>query len=335
MNQIYIPEGYKPPLGSYETQRAIAYIKKAFQEEFATALNLKRVSAPLFVTDASGLNDNLNGYERPVSFDIPAVGMDAEVVHSLAKWKRLALKRYGFGMGQGLYTDMNAIRRDEDLDNIHSIYVDQWDWEKVISAENRNLDYLKLIVTAIVRAICDTNDRLHVRFPQIRTELSREVSFVTTQELEDLYPDLDGNARETAYVRDHHTACIMQIGGKLRSGKPHGGRAPDYDDWQLNCDIFFWDEPLQRALEISSMGIRVDAEAMDRQLNLANCNDRRELPFHKMLLNGELPLTIGGGIGQSRLAMLMLGCAHIGEVQSSVWDKDTMEACQKAGIPLL
>ena len=335
MNQIYIPEGYKPPLGSYETQRAIAYIKKAFQEEFSTALNLKRVSAPLFVTDASGLNDNLNGYERPVSFDIPAVGMDAEVVHSLAKWKRLALKRYGFGMGQGLYTDMNAIRRDEELDNIHSIYVDQWDWEKVISAENRNLDYLKLIVTAIVRAICDTNDRLHVRFPQIRTQLSREVSFVTTQELEDLYPDLDGNAREIAYVRDHHTACIMQIGGKLRSGKPHGGRAPDYDDWQLNCDIFFWDETLQRALEISSMGIRVDAEAMDRQLNLANCNDRRELPFHKMLLNNELPLTIGGGIGQSRLAMLMLGCAHIGEVQSSVWDSQTVEACAKAGIPLL
>ena len=335
MNKIYIPEGYKPPLGSYETQRAIAYIKKAFQEDFAGALNLKRVSAPLFVTDASGLNDNLNGYERPVSFDIPAVGMDAEVVHSLAKWKRLALKRYGFGMGQGLYTDMNAIRRDEELDNIHSIYVDQWDWEKVIGPENRNMDYLKLIVTAIVRAICDTNDRLHVRFPQIRTQLSREVSFVTTQELEDLYPELDGNAREIAYVRDHHTACIMQIGGKLRSGKPHGGRAPDYDDWQLNCDIFFWDETLQRALEISSMGIRVDAEAMDRQLNLAGCNDRRELPFHKMLLNNELPLTIGGGIGQSRLSMLMMGCAHIGEVQSSVWDQETMDKCEAAGIRLL
>ena len=238
-------------------------------------------------------------------------------------------------MGQGLYTDMNAIRRDEELDNIHSIYVDQWDWEKVIGAENRNMDYLKLIVTAIVRAICDTNDRLHVRFPQIRTQLSRDVSFVTTQELEDLYPELDGNGREIAYVKEHHTACIMQIGGKLRSGKPHGGRAPDYDDWSLNCDIFFWDETLQRALEISSMGIRVDAEAMDRQLNLANCNDRRELPFHKMLLNNELPLTIGGGIGQSRLAMLMLGCAHIGEVQSSVWDKDTVDACAKAGIPLL
>ena len=335
MNSIYIPQGYQAALDAYDTQRAIAYIKKTFQDEFADALNLKRVSAPLFVTESSGLNDNLSGVERAVSFDIPAVGMDAQVVHSLAKWKRLALKRYNFGIGGGLYTDMNAIRRDEDLDNIHSIYVDQWDWEKVIGAENRNMDYLKLIVTAIVRAICDTNDRLHVRFPQIRTQLSRDVSFVTTQELEDLYPELDGNGREIAYVKEHHTACIMQIGGKLRSGKPHGGRAPDYDDWSLNCDIFFWDETLQRALEISSMGIRVDAEAMDRQLNLANCNDRRELPFHKMLLNNELPLTIGGGIGQSRLAMLMLGCAHIGEVQSSVWDKDTVDACAKAGIPLL
>ena len=335
MNQIYIPKGYHPPLDAYETQRAIAYIKRIFQDEFSNALNLKRVSAPLFVTDASGLNDNLNGFERPVSFDIPAVGMDAEVVHSLAKWKRLALKRYGFGMGQGLYTDMNAIRRDEELDNIHSIYVDQWDWEKIITAENRNIDYLKLIVNAIVKAICDTNEQLHVRFPQIPVRLSREVSFVTTQELEDMYPDLDGNARENAYVKEHHTACIIGIGGKLRSGKPHGGRAPDYDDWQLNCDIFFWNETLGRALEISSMGIRVDAEAMDRQLNLANCNDRRELPFHKMLLNNELPLTIGGGIGQSRLAMLMLGCAHIGEVQSSVWDEETVKACNKAGVPLL
>ena len=335
MNQIFIPEGYRPPLDAYETQRAIAYIKQAFQEEFSNALNLKRVSAPLFVTDASGLNDNLNGFERPVSFDIPAVGMDAEVVHSLAKWKRLALKRYGFGVGQGLYTDMNAIRRDEDLDNIHSIYVDQWDWEKIITAQNRNLDYLKLIVTAIVKAICDTNDRLHVRFPQIPATLSRDVSFTTTQELEDLYPELDGNARENAYVKEHHTACIMQIGGKLRSGKPHGGRAPDYDDWQLNCDIFFWDETLGRALEISSMGIRVDQEAMDRQLKLAGCDDRRELPFHKMLLSGELPLTIGGGIGQSRLAMLMLGCCHIGEVQSSVWDDETVRACNAAGVPLL
>ena len=335
MNRIYIPEGYRPVLDAYDTQRAIAYIKQTFQEEFSAALNLKRVSAPLFVTEESGLNDNLNGYERPVSFDIPAVGTDAQVVHSLAKWKRLALKRYRFSIGNGLYTDMNAIRRDEELDNIHSIYVDQWDWEKIITRENRNLDYLKLIVRAIVRAICDTNDRLHVRFPQLRVDLSREVSFITTQELEDLYPDLSGSQRESAYVKEHRTACIMQIGGKLRSGKPHDGRAPDYDDWNLNCDIFFWDDTLNRALEISSMGIRVDAEALDRQLAAAGCDERRKLPFHHMLLNDELPLTIGGGIGQSRLSMLMMGCAHIGEVQSSVWDKETIDACEKAGIRLL
>lgn len=335
MNKIYIPENYVPTLDAYDTQRAIAYIKATFQDEFSSALNLKRVSAPLFVTEDSGLNDNLNGYERPVSFDIPAVGADAQVVHSLAKWKRLALKRYHFTTGNGLYTDMNAIRRDEELDNIHSIYVDQWDWEKIITRENRNLDFLKLIVCAIVRAICNTNDRLHVRFPQLRTKLDREVSFITSQELEDLYPDLTPSEREKAYVRQHHTACIMQIGGKLRSGKPHDGRAPDYDDWALNCDIFFWDDVLDRALEVSSMGIRVDAESLDRQLTLAGCDQRRNLPFHKMLLNNELPLTIGGGIGQSRLSMLLMGCAHIGEVQSSVWDPATLEACEEAGIPLL
>ena len=336
MSKLYLPQGYRPVLDAYDTQRAIAYIKETFQEEFSKALNLKRVSAPLFVTENSGLNDNLNGYERPVSFDIPAVGADAQVVHSLAKWKRLALAKYHFTVGNGLYTDMNAIRRDEELDNVHSIYVDQWDWEKIITRENRNLEYLQLIVRAIVRAICDTNDRLHVRFPQLRVNLSREVSFITSQELEDLYPDLPtGSQREKAYVREHPTACIMQIGGALRSGKPHDGRAPDYDDWNLNCDIFFWDETLGRALEISSMGIRVDAEALDRQLTLANCQQRRALPFHQMLLNDQLPLTIGGGIGQSRLAMLMLDCAHIGEVQSSVWDPETLAACEKAGIPLL
>ena len=336
MNKIVIPEGYCPKLDAYDTQRAIAHIKDTFQEEFSKALNLKRVSAPLFVTENSGLNDNLNGYERPVSFDIPAVGTDAQVVHSLAKWKRLALKRYNFTVGNGLYTDMNAIRRDEELDNVHSIYVDQWDWEKVITRENRNLDFLKLIVRAIVKAICDTNDRLHVRYPQLRTELGREVSFITTQELEDLYPELPtGSQRENAYVREHKTACIMQIGRALRSGKPHDGRAPDYDDWDLNCDIFFWDDTLNRALEVSSMGIRVDAESLDRQLTEAGCDDRRSLPFHQMLLSGELPLTIGGGIGQSRLAMLMMGCAHIGEVQSSVWDQATVDACEKAGIRLL
>ena len=335
MNQIIIPAGYKPVLDAYDTQRAIAYIKSTFQEEFSSALNLKRVSAPLFVTEESGLNDNLNGFERPVAFDVPAVGTSVQVVHSLAKWKRMALKRYGFSIGNGLYTDMNAIRRDEELDNIHSIYVDQWDWEKIITRENRNLDYLKLIVRAIVRSICNTNDRLQVRYPQLHTKLNPDVSFITTQELEDLYPDLDAHEREDAYVREHHTACIMQIGGVLRSGKPHGGRAPDYDDWELNCDIFFWNETLGHALEISSMGIRVDEESLDRQLTISGCDHRRNLPFHKMLLEGKLPLTIGGGIGQSRLSMLMMGCAHIGEVQSSVWDDATIEACENAGIPLL
>lgn len=335
MNKIYIPAGYKPTLDAYDTQRAIAYIKSAFQEEFSEALNLKRVSAPLFVTEDSGLNDNLNGFERPVSFDVPAVGKDAQVVHSLAKWKRLALKRYHFVVGNGLYTDMNAIRRDEELDNIHSIYVDQWDWEKIITRENRNLDYLKLIVRAIVKAICATNDRLRVRYPQLRVQLSPDVSFITSQALEDQYPALTPEERENAYVQAHPTACIMQIGGALKSGRPHGGRAPDYDDWNLNCDLFFWDAVLSRALEVSSMGIRVDAESLDRQLTIAGCDHRRTLPFHRMLLNEELPLTIGGGIGQSRLSMLLLGSAHIGEVQSSIWDKDTIAACEKAGIPLL
>ena len=336
MNKCYIPAGYKPVLDAYDTQRAISYIKNHFQTEFQNALNLKRVSAPLFVTDASGLNDNLNGYERPVSFDVPAIGAEAEVVHSLAKWKRLALKRYGFTVGHGLYTDMNAIRRDEELDNIHSIYVDQWDWEKIITPETRTIDYLQLIVRAIVRAICDTNDQLRVRFPQLTTKLERDVTFITSQELEDLYPDLKtGSEREKAFVREHHTAFIMQIGGKLRSGNRHDGRAPDYDDWQLNGDLFFWDEVLGRALEISSMGIRVDAESLDRQLTISGCDDRRSLPFHKMLLNNELPLTIGGGIGQSRLCMLMMGCCHIGEVQSSIWDTETVAACEAAGVPLL
>ncbi|MBP3572542.1 MAG: aspartate--ammonia ligase [Clostridia bacterium] len=336
MNKCYIPAGYKPVLDAYDTQRAISYIKNHFQTEFQNALNLKRVSAPLFVTDASGLNDNLNGYERPVSFDVPAIGAEAEVVHSLAKWKRLALKRYGFTVGHGLYTDMNAIRRDEELDNIHSIYVDQWDWEKIITPETRTIEYLQLIVRAIVRAICDTNDQLRVRFPQLTTKLERDVTFITSQELEDLYPDLKtGSEREKAFVKEHHTAFIMQIGGKLRSGNRHDGRAPDYDDWQLNGDLFFWDDVLERALEISSMGIRVDAESLDRQLTIAGCDDRRSLPFHRMLLNGELPLTIGGGIGQSRLCMLMMGCCHIGEVQSSIWDADTVAACEAAGVPLL
>ena len=336
MNKTYVPKGYRPPLDEYNTQKAIAYIKQTFQEEFASALNLKRVSAPLFVTEESGLNDNLSGRERPVSFDVPTIGTSAQVVHSLAKWKRLALKRYNFSVGNGLYTDMNAIRRDEEsLDNLHSIYVDQWDWEKIITKETRNIEYLKLIVSAIVGAICNTNDRLHVRFPQLTTELCREVSFITTQELEDMYPDLTSSERESAYVKEHKTAFIMQIGGKLRSGKPHDGRAPDYDDWTLNGDIMFWNDLLGCAFEISSMGIRVDQEALERQLREAGCEDRKTLPFHSALLRGELPLTMGGGIGQSRLSMLLLQKAHIGEVQVSIWDEETKRICKENNIILL
>ena len=335
MNSLFIPRGYKSPLDVYRTQKEIAFIKKVFQDKLSEALNLKRVSAPLFVTESSGLNDNLNGTERPVSFDIPAVGESGQVVHSLAKWKRLALKEYHFYVGNGLYTDMNAIRRDEDLDNIHSIYVDQWDWEKVISREDRTLDYLKSVAQTIVDVICDTSELLKKEFPEISVSLSRDMVAVTTSELEDMYPTLSAKEREDAFLKEHKTALIMQIGGKLKSGKPHDGRAPDYDDWELNGDIMFYNELLGRAFEISSMGVRVDEKSLDRQLTERGCDDRRSLPFHKMLLAGELPLTVGGGIGQSRLCMLMMGRAHIGEVQSSIWDKETREKCKEAGINLL
>ena len=336
MSKVYIPEGYKTPLSVYEMQRAIEFIKSNFQVNLGNALNLRRVSAPLFVDENSGLNDNLNGTERPVQFDVPDVGANAQVVHSLAKWKRLALKRYEFHEGKGLFTDMNAIRRDEEVDNIHSIYVDQWDWEKIISREDRTVAYLKQAVRAIVGAVCETNEALQSAFPSLRTKLDRDVFFITSQELEDLYPDLTPKERENAICREHHTVFLMQIGGKLkRSGEPHDGRAPDYDDWQLNGDILMWNEVLGHAFEISSMGIRVDEESMDRQLRERGCDDRRELPFHKMLLAGQLPLTIGGGIGQSRLCMLMIATCHIGEVQASLWDKDTIAACEKAGIMLL
>ena len=335
MSKLYIPTGYKMPLPNYELQRAIAFIKDSFQTNLSNALNLRRVSAPLFVDGGSGLNDDLNGVERPVAFDIPDVGLNGQVVHSLAKWKRLALKRYGFHEGKGLYTDMNAIRRDEEVDNIHSIYVDQWDWEKIISREDRNVNYLKASVRSIVGAVCETAEALNVAFPRLRGKLEREVYFITTQELEDMYPDLTPSERETAICREHHTVFLMQIGKTLKSGIRHDGRAPDYDDWELNGDILMWNPVLERSFEISSMGIRVDEESLDRQLTLADCNERRELPFHKMLLNGELPLTMGGGIGQSRLCMLMLGTCHIGEVQASLWDKETIEACEKAGITLL
>ncbi|NLU25537.1 MAG: aspartate--ammonia ligase [Clostridiales bacterium] len=336
MSKVIIPAGYKTPLSVYEMQRAIEFIKSNFQVNLGNALNLRRVSAPLFVDENSGLNDNLNGVERPVTFDIPDVGANGQVVHSLAKWKRLALKRYEFKAGKGLFTDMNAIRRDEEVDNIHSIYVDQWDWEKVISREDRTMDYLKQTVRAIIGAVCETNDALQIAFPSLHTELERDVYFITSQELEDRYPDLTPKQREDAICKEHHTVFLMQIGGALkRSGQPHDGRAPDYDDWKLNGDILLWNSVLGRSFEISSMGIRVDEKSMDEQLTLRGCNDRRELPFHKMLLAGHLPLTIGGGIGQSRLCMVMIGTCHIGEVQASLWDQDTASACEKAGIMLL
>ena len=335
MNTI-IPEGYTSSLGMYDTQKGIGTLKRLFEDDLAARLHLRRVSAPLFVEASTGLNDNLSGVERPVSFTVSATGTEAQVVHSLAKWKRMALYRYDFYPGNGLYTDMNAIRRDEEvLDNLHSVYVDQWDWEKVITREERNVEYLKETVLQIVHAIADTCEKINEIYPVLGTHIDREVSFVTTQELEDMFPDLTPEQREDAYVREHPTTFLMQIGGKLRSGKVYGLRSPDYDDWNLNGDILFWNDLLKRSFEISSMGIRVDSESLDRQLRESGCDDRRALPFHKMLLEDKLPLTIGGGIGQSRLSMLLMNKAHIGQVQSSVWDEETRAACEKAGIVLL
>ena len=334
----FIPAGYKSLLSIYDTQKAISLLKRLFEDRLAALLNLQRVSAPLFVDEASGLNDNLSGVERPVSFDILRSDHKAQVVQSLAKWKRLALKRYGFYPGKGIYTDMNAIRRDEDeLDNIHSVYVDQWDWEKLILPENRNVDYLKSTVMDIVTAICDTQDTMQAIYPQLQSlgKLNRQISFVSSQALEDLYPDKSPKERELLYVREHKTVFISGIGAPLASGKPHDGRAPDYDDWSLNGDILFYDELLGRPLELSSMGIRVDSAALDYQLRASGHDERRAYPYHKSLLNNELPLTIGGGIGQSRLSMLLLGKCHIGEVQASIWDKETTESCEKAGVMLL
>ena len=331
----YIPKGYKSALNLYDTQAAIELIKSTFAANFTKGLNLKRVTAPLFVSTDSGLNDDLNGVERAVSFDIPYANTDAQVVHSLAKWKRMALKKYDFHLGKGLYTDMNAIRRDEELDNIHSVYVDQWDWCKVISKEQRTTEYLKETVTLIINALCDTLDEVKRVYPSVTADINREVTFVTTQELEDMYPDKTSKERENLITKEHKTVFIMQIGDLLKSGEKHDGRAPDYDDWKLNGDIMIWNEVLNSALEISSMGIRVDEQSMMEQLKKAGCEDRCELPFHKALLSGELPLTIGGGIGQSRLCMLLLGKAHIGEVQCSIWDKETLEICAEAGVQIL
>ena len=286
MSKTYVPEGYKTTMSLYETQKAIEQTRSFFQKKLSDALNLIRVSAPLFVARESGLNDDLNGVERAVSFDVRETGSTAQVVHSLAKWKRMALKKYDIHVGKGLYTDMNAIRRDEEMDNLHSIYVDQWDWEKAIDVSERTEDYLKATVTAIVNAIVDTKEHLQTLFPSLRYPLSREISFITTQALEDLYPDLTPKQRENAYIKTHPTTFLMQIGGTLRSGQKHDGRAPDYDDWQLNGDILFYNPVLDCAFEVSSMGIRVSPESLDKQLTIAGCDERRDLPFHKALLAG-------------------------------------------------
>ncbi len=335
MSEARLPQGYRPVLGLYDTQKAIGLIKQIFEVKLCAALHLKRVTAPLFVDPAMGLNDDLSGVERPVSFEVPATGGTAQVVHSLAKWKRLALHQYGFRPGNGLVTDMNAIRRDEELDNLHSIYVDQWDWEKVITPDQRTEQFLHGVVQNIVYAISATLDELKWQFPDLSTTLRREVTFVTSQQLEDRWPGLTPKQRENAIAREAGTVFIGQIGAPLASGAPHDGRAPDYDDWSLNGDLLFWHAPLECAMELSSMGIRVDPAALDRQLTLSGHDERRALPFHKMLLAGQLPLTIGGGIGQSRLCMLLLSKIHVGEVQVSLWDEATRLACAAAGVPLL
>ena len=332
---LVLPEGYKPKLGVMDTQKAIKRAKDTFECLLAKNLKLTRVSAPLFVTINSGLNDDLNGVERPVQFDLLATNEEVQIVHSLAKWKRLALKQYKFKAHRGLYTDMNAIRRDEEMDNLHSVYVDQWDWEKIILPEERNFEYLKKTVSKIMKTLCDTQAILEQDFPQLKAYIPDNAYFITTSELEDKYPDLTPKERENAIAKEHGAVFIAQIGDKLKSGKPHDGRAPDYDDWSLNGDILIWYPVLNRAVELSSMGIRVDEKALKEHLKKAGCENRAELEFHKMLLNGELPLTIGGGIGQSRLCMVLLQKAHIGEVQASIWDENTIRECEKHGITLL
>ncbi|WP_413488885.1 aspartate--ammonia ligase [Carnobacterium divergens] len=327
MKKTSIPTNYESILNVYDTQTAIGFIKRCFEEALTGSLKLKRVSAPLFVHQQSGLNDNLSGVERPVQFDVPSLNDNGEVVHSLAKWKRVALKQYDFHTGNGLYADMNAIRRDEVLDNLHSIYVDQWDWERVISREQRTLDYLKEVVQSLVNAMAETASRLHTKYPSVTVPIQTEISFITSQELADLYPELDSKEREHKYVKAHPTTFIMQIGDRLKNGEPHDHRAPDYDDWSLNGDLFVWHEPLQCAMELSSMGIRVDDQSLLEQLEKANATDRLAFDFHKQVANNALPLTIGGGIGQSRMCMFLLGKAHIGEVQVSLWDDETIEAC--------
>lgn len=332
---FFLPRGYKSSLGIRETEMAIKAVKDGFERLLASALNLDRVSAPVFVPRNSGLNDNLNGIERPVSFDVAFEDGPIEIVHSLAKWKRMALKRYGYRIGEGIYTDMNAIRRDEMPDNLHSIYVDQWDWERVISKKDRTEEYLRRTVYAIVHAIKQAEVEVCSAFDLLNPFIKEECFFVSSQELLDAYPGLSPKERENAIAKDKKTVFISKIGGKLSDGSVHDSRAPDYDDWELNGDILIWYPALERAVELSSMGIRVSPESLARQLELSGHNERRELPFHKALLAGELPYSIGGGIGQSRLCMVLLGKAHIGEVQVSLWPREMQEVCEKHGINLL
>lgn len=334
--RLVVPQGYQPGMSIKETEIAIKFIKDHFERILAEELNLTRVSAPLFVNPGTGLNDNLNGIERPVSFDVADIGgQSVEIVQSLAKWKRQALKRYSFKDGEGLYTDMNAIRRDEVMDNLHSIYVDQWDWEKILKKEDRNEEYLKNIVRRIFSVFKKVEEQLSVAYPSLKKFLPEDICFITTQELEDLYPKLEPREREDMILKEKKAVFIMKIGGALKSGIRHDGRAPDYDDWELNGDIMFWYPVLNRAFEVSSMGIRVDETALLKQLKLARCEDRKNLPFHTDLLQKNLPYTVGGGIGQSRICMFFLGKAHVGEVQSSIWPEDMLEDCKDANIQIL
>lgn len=336
MKKLLCPLNYQSKLNVYETQQAICLVKKTFEQKLSSRLNLLRVSAPLFVDGKTGLNDNLSGVERPVSFDIPSIdNAQAEVVHSLAKWKRMALYAYNFNVGEGLYTDMNAIRRDEKLDNIHSIYVDQWDWEKIITKDDRNINYLYLVVQNIVDSIIETLDEVKNKYPKINIELSKNIKFISSEELRELYPDKTPKEREYLICKKYKTVFVAQIGKTLGDGSIHDSRAPDYDDWDLNGDILFYNELLDIPFEISSMGIRVDANSLQKQLEISNNAAKVALNYHKMVLNGTYPLTIGGGVGQSRLCMLLLEKAHIGEVQSSIWDEETIEFAKANNIHLL
>ncbi len=336
MYDMLIPDGYKPRMSIRETEKAIKFVKDAFQRNFVKNFGFERVSAPLFVKSGTGVNDDLNGVEKPVSFVISGQdGVEAEIVHSLAKWKRIALKRYGFRSGEGIYTDMNAIRCDDKCDAQHSIYVDQWDWEMVISREQRNHDFLKMVVLRIVGAIVDTLEQTKKQFPSIDLVLKRDVKFISSQTALDRYPDLQPHERERALAKEYGAVFLSNIGGALSDGKPHDGRAPDYDDWGLNGDIIFYDGTIDDSIEISSMGVRVDGESLKRQLEIAHATDRLSHEYHRHIIAGELPLTIGGGIGQSRLCMLLLQKAHIGEVQASLWPDEMREYCEKRGVNLL